>query len=60
MTIVGLLITLAGFLLSVLSLTLSSSTGARMGLVLAGIAISLTGIIGVINPAYLKNAIWKR
>lgn len=60
MTIVGLLITLAGFLLSLLSLSLSSSTGARMGLVLAGIAISLAGIIGVINPAYLKNAIWKR
>lgn len=60
MTIVGLLITLAGFLLSLLSLTLVSSTGARMGLVLAGIAVSLAGIIGVINPAYLKNAIWKR
>jgi hypothetical protein len=60
MTIVGLLITLAGFLLSLLSLSLASSTGARMGLVLAGIAISLAGIIGVINPAYLKNAIWKR
>lgn len=60
MTIVGLLITLAGFLLSLLSLTLASSTGARMGLVLAGIAVSLAGIIGVINPAYLKNAIWKR
>ena len=60
MTIVGLLITLAGFLLSLLSLSLASSTGARMGLVLAGIATSLAGIIGVINPAYLKNAIWKR
>jgi hypothetical protein len=60
MTFVGLLITLAGFLLSLLSLTLTSSTGARMGLVLAGIAISLAGVIGVINPAYLKNAIWKR
>ena len=60
MTIVGLLITLAGFLLSLLSLSIASSTGARMGLVLAGIAISLAGIIGVINPAYLKNAIWKR
>jgi len=60
MTIVGLLITLAGFLLSLLSLSIASSTGARLGLVLAGIAISLAGIIGVINPAYLKNAIWKR
>ena len=60
MVLVGLLITLAGFLLSLLSLSLASSTGARMGMVLVGIAVSLFGIIGVINRAYLKNAIWKR
>jgi hypothetical protein len=29
-------------------------------LVLAGIATSLFGILGLINSAYLKNAIWKR
>lgn len=60
MVYVGLLITLAGFALSLMSLSLASSTGARMGMVLAGIAVSLFGIIGVINPAYIKNAIWKR
>lgn len=60
MVYVGLLITLAGFVLSLLSLSLASSTGARMGIVIAGIAVSLFGIIGVINPAYIKNAIWKR
>jgi hypothetical protein len=31
-----------------------------MALVLAGIAISLFGLIGVLNRAYLKNALWKR
>ena len=28
-------------------------------MVLVGIAISLVGIMGVINPAYQKNAVWK-
>ena len=51
---------LAGFLLSVLSLPLATAIGVRMALVLAGIAISLFGLIGVLNRAYLKNAIWKR
>ena len=27
---------------------------------LIGIAISLGGIMGVLNPAYQKNAIWKK
>lgn len=60
MVILGLLITIAGFLIALASLGVVSSTGARMGMVLAGIAVSLAGIIGCINPAYIKNAIWKR
>jgi len=28
--------------------------------VLLGLAVSLFGIIGVLNKAYLKNAIWKK
>jgi hypothetical protein len=60
MVAIGLLITVLGFLLSLFSLSLASSAGARLGLVLAGIVVSLIGIIGVLNPAYVKNAIWKR
>ncbi len=60
MVAVGLLIMLAGFLLSLLSLTLASSVSARMALVLVGLAITLFGLIGVLNRAYLKNPIWKR
>lgn len=60
MVVAGLLITLAGFLVSLLSLGLASSTGTRMGCAIAGIAISLFGIIAVLNRAYLKNPIWKR
>jgi hypothetical protein len=60
MVLLGLLVILAGFALSVASLGLASTVGARMGMVLAGIALSLAGIVGVLNPAYVKNAIWKR
>jgi hypothetical protein len=60
MVAIGLLITLAGFVLSLLSLTLAASINARMFIVLVGIVVSLVGIIGVINRAYMKNAIWKR
>jgi hypothetical protein len=31
-----------------------------MGLVLAGIVVSLIGIMGVITPAYQKTWIWKK
>jgi hypothetical protein len=57
---VGLVITLAGFAIAVASLGLSASTGGRLVLVLVGIVVSLAGIIGPINQAYMKNAIWKR
>jgi hypothetical protein len=60
MVLVGIVITLLGFLLAMLSPGLASGTGGRLVLVLAGIVISLAGIIGVINPAYLKNAIWRK
>ena len=59
MILVGILITLSGFVISVLSLALNSNI-ARLAVVLFGIAVSLFGIIGVLNRAYLKNAIWKK
>jgi hypothetical protein len=60
MAIIGLAITFLGFIISVLSVAMASAVGARMAIVLVGLAISLTGIIGVLNPAYLKNAIWRK
>ena len=60
MVLVGILITLLGFVISVLSLGMTSSVGGRMVMVLIGLAVSFTGIIGVINRAYLKNAIWRK
>lgn len=60
MILLGLLITIFGFVLSLLSLTLTSSVNGRLIMVLLGIVISLTGILGVINRAYLKTAIWRK
>ncbi len=58
--LIGLLVTLLGFVISVLSLTLTSSVGGRLVIVLLGIAVSLFGIMGLLNKHYLKNAIWKK
>ncbi len=60
MAIAGLIITLLGFLISVFSLSVSASTSGRLVIVLIGLAVSLGGIIGVLNPAYMKNAIWRK
>jgi ABC-type xylose transport system permease subunit len=60
MAIAGIIITLLGFLISVFSVSLSSSASGRLIIVLIGLAVSLGGIIGVLNPAYMKNANWRR
>ena len=60
MLLIGILVTFFGFILSLLSLGMTSSVGGRMTLVLIGLAVSLFGILGVINRAFLKNAIWRR
>jgi hypothetical protein len=60
MIYVGLLVTLFGFVLSVLSVTIASAVGARLAIVLVGLAASLFGIMGILNSAFLKNAIWRK
>lgn len=60
MVLVGVLITLLGFVIAAMSVGMTSSVGGRMVVVLVGIAMSLIGIIGVINRAFLKNANWRR
>ena len=60
MTLVGLAVTLFGFVIAFISLGVTASTGGRLVMVLAGIAVSLFGIMGVITPAYQKRWIWKR
>ncbi len=60
MIIAGVIVTLLGFLISVACLGLTSSVEGRMVMVLLGIAVSLVGIIGVLNRGYLNKAIWRK
>ena len=60
MAFVGIVVTLAGFLLAAGSVGFAAANGVRLVIVLVGIAISLGGIFGVLNPAYQKDAVWKR
>ena len=60
MAFVGHAITFLGFLVAVASVGMASSTTKRLGIVLVGIVVSLVGIIGVVNQAYMKDAIWKK
>lgn len=60
MVFIGILVTFLGFVISLLGLGLTSGVGTRMVAALLGIAVSLFGIIGLINKAYLQNAIWKK
>jgi hypothetical protein len=57
---IGIIVTLLGFIISLLSLTLASSVTGRLTLVLLGIAISLFGVLGLLNRAFMKKAIWKK
>jgi hypothetical protein len=60
MVIAGLLVAVFGFVISLSSLGLASGAGARLAMVLTGIAVSLAGILGLVNRAYLRNVIWKK
>ena len=60
MVLVGLVTTLAGFGVAVASLGMASSNSARLAMVLIGIVVSLVGILGILNPHYIKTAVWQK
>ena len=60
MALLGILVTFLGFVISFLSLGMMSSVNGRMIMVLIGIAVSFGGILGLINPAFMKNANWRK
>jgi len=60
MAVAGLAVTFLGFLIALGSLTLTTDVSMRMVIVIIGLLVSLAGIVGLINPAYMKNAIWRR
>ncbi len=59
MRLTGVACALGGWAISVAGLLLTSSTGARTAIACLGIAVSLYGILGVLNGYYLERAIWK-
>ena len=59
MTLVGLAVTFLGFVLAFISLGVTDSTATRMAMVLAGIVVSLVGIMGVLTRAYQHKWIYK-
>ena len=60
MVALGVFVTLLGFAITVSSLGVASAVSGRLIMTLIGIAVSLFGIIGILNQHYLKNAIWKK
>lgn len=60
MIAIGLIVAFLGFLISFFSLTLTTSVSGRMILTLIGLAVSLFGIMGPLNRAFLKKAVWRR
>jgi uncharacterized membrane protein HdeD (DUF308 family) len=59
MKLVGLLMVIAGWLIPVLTLPITHSLTTRLILTVVGLALSLSGILRVLNKAHLKHAIWK-
>jgi hypothetical protein len=59
MKFAGLALVIIGWLLSVATLPYTHSLKVRFVLALLGIAISLFGILSVLNKEHLKKAIWK-
>ena len=60
MKILAIVVALFGWLLPVAGLTLTASNTIRLALCLLGIGMCSFAILGMLNRAYLKNAIWKR
>jgi len=60
MTLAGVVVTLLGFFIAVFSVSISQNVNVRLIIVIVGILVSLGGIIGMINAAAMKNAVWRK
>jgi hypothetical protein len=60
MAIAGLVVTVLGFIVMLMGLGMGGSMSARMIAALVGVALSLFGIVGLLNTAYGKTAIWRK
>ncbi len=60
MKLLGVLCTLGGWAVAVAGLFITPSNFGRALIACVGIAISLTGSLGVLNGYFLERAIWKK
>ena len=60
MRLIGVAIILAGWVIAVAGLFLTSTNLGRLLFASGGILVSLFGILGVLNQYYLARAIWKK
>jgi len=58
MRILGLLMAIVGWLIAVSSVEVSN-VGLQLFVALLGLLVALGGVVGVLNHAHLKNAMWK-
>ena len=55
MKLMGLVVTLGGWFITIAGLHITESVGGRMVFALVGIAVSLIGVLGVLPVAFGKN-----
>ncbi len=60
MRLIGVLVVIGGWVITVGGLLVTSSNLARLIFACAGIGVSVYGILGVLNQYYLARAIWKK
>ncbi len=60
MRLTGVAVVLGGWAVAVAGLLVTTAVAGRMVMACIGIAISLYGILGVLNGYYLERAIWKK
>ena len=58
MRVVGLIVAVLGWFIAVLS-TQVPGVGTQLAVALLGFIIAGVGVVGILNQAHLKNAIWK-
>ncbi len=60
MKLAGLITIVIGWLIATVVALQAGSLGGKFVLAIIGIAVILYGLIGLLNKAHLKTAIWKK
>jgi hypothetical protein len=60
MKLIGLLVTIGGWLLAVSGVIITGSLAGRFVFAIVGIGVCLLGILGLLDGAHVKEAVWKR